>query len=222
MKDFDPKKFYESFRYRQSVDEAWRDSICMMACSLQNYIAHPKWEEKEALYMELVKKYSKEDMEGFCKVFAYVQIEMNKNPRDVLGDLYMNLDLGNKKGMGQVFTPDSVCDLMAMMTIGEVGDTISLNEPACGGGATLIAAVKRIRSINPDCEISITAQDLDGLCAQMCFIQLWCLDVEAYVYKCNTLTMEVFDSWIRPSLKPPKHPLRYSCRGELVEDNRST
>lgn len=56
----------------------------------------------------------------------------------------MELGLSNDSG-GQFFTPYNVCQMMAEMTIGNVVPQvkergyITINDPACGAGATLIA-----------------------------------------------------------------------------------
>lgn len=84
----------------------------------------------------------------------------------------MELGLSNDSG-GQFFTPYNVCQMMAEMTIGNVVPQvkergyITINDPACGAGATLIAGVhaaaKQLMKagFNWQNHILVTAQDID-------------------------------------------------------------
>ena len=109
----------------------------------------------------------------------------------------MNLDLGNSNA-GQFFTPYDVCRLMAQVTINddllksqiEKHGWISINDCACGAGATLVAAANYLRSIgiNYQMQALFIAQDLDATVALMCYIQLSLLGCAGYVKIGNTLT----------------------------------
>lgn len=97
------------------------------------------------------------------------------------------------------FTYD-VCRMMAEMTCDNVLPTIeakgyiSINDCACGAGATLIAGVhaaaKRISKagLNWQNHILVTAQDVDYTVAYMCYIQLSLLGVAGYIKVGNSLT----------------------------------
>ncbi|MFR0872513.1 MAG: N-6 DNA methylase [Oscillospiraceae bacterium] len=111
----------------------------------------------------------------------------------------MALNLGNDSG-GQFFTPYDVCRMMAEMTCDNVLPTIeakgyiSINDCACGAGATLIAGVhaaaKQISKagLNWQNHILVTAQDVDYTVAYMCYIQLSLLGVAGYIKVGNSLT----------------------------------
>lgn len=100
----------------------------------------------------------------------------------------------------QFFTPYHVCKLMAAVTMDNVVDEvkekgyISINDPACGAGATLIAGVNEARkklekaNINFQNHVLVVAQDIDFTVAMMCYIQLSLLGVAGYIKVGNSLT----------------------------------
>lgn len=109
----------------------------------------------------------------------------------------MNLGLGNDAG-GQFFTPYDVCLAMAEMTMdpdylkGKIEESgyITINDPACGAGATLIAAADIMQKykINFQQSALFIAQDIDFTTALMCYVQLSLLGCAGYVRIGNTLT----------------------------------
>ena len=111
----------------------------------------------------------------------------------------MELNLSEAR-KGQFFTPYHVCELMAEITMENVVEQvkkdgyITLNDPCCGAGATLIAGIhitrKRLEKANLNYQnhILVTAQDIDMTVALMCYIQLSLLGVAAYIKVGNSLT----------------------------------
>lgn len=106
---------------------------------------------------------------------------------DILGPIYMELaGRGHKKAMGQFFTPTSVCELMASLTLHDASaeieqrakknESIKICEPCCGAGAILMAAIKNIYSNNPALlpYVEIWGVDKERLCARMCGAQILC------------------------------------------------
>lgn len=126
---------------------------------------------------------------------SYVVLALEENPnQDFLGSLYMELNLGNH-WKGQFFTPISICDMMARITLNEIIDTIeekgwaAINDPACGAGATLISAVNVMneKGIDYQNRALFVAQDIDRITGLMCFIQLSLLRCAGYVVIADTL-----------------------------------
>ena len=126
---------------------------------------------------------------------AFVET-MDANPdQDCLGELYMGLELGNQKN-GQFFTPYHVCQMMARMSNDDLKGKIeaqgwvSVNDCACGAGATLIAFANEcmLRDINYQTSVLFVAQDIDLVTGCMCYIQLSLLGCPGYVVIGNTLT----------------------------------
>lgn len=172
----------------------------MYACAISNAVDKEHFEKREELYMKTVKKYNAQEREVFPQLAAEVVMALEKNPeQDFLGSVYMALNLGNKRA-GQFFTPYDVCRLMADISVGDLLSRvkehgyITINDCACGAGATLIAGIHAARKklekegLNWQRHILVTAQDIDFTTALMCYIQLSLLGCAAYIKIGNSLT----------------------------------
>lgn len=71
---------------------------------------------------------------------------------------------------------------------------------ACGGGSTVLAACQRIREFgyNPQTQVLVKAEDLDISCVHMTFAQLGLWGIPAIVKHGNTLTGEIFQTYVTP------------------------
>lgn len=180
--------------------DVWRDFIVMYACALSNPVDKEHYDEREALYLRTIKKYNKQEQPLFPELAAHTVMALEENPeQDFLGSIYMSLNLGNQHN-GQFFTPYHVCELMAEVTMQdsvmriEEDGYITINDPCCGAGATLIAGVhaakKRLEKAgyNYQNHILVVAQDIDQTVALMCYIQLSLLGIAGYVKVGNSLT----------------------------------
>ena len=192
------EKLYNKLCGRYSRYEVWQDMVVMIACAIANAVDKRHFDEREAMYMRIVPKYSKEELSVFPEFFTHIVLGIEENPDcDFLGELYMGLDLGNNKA-GQFFTPYHVCKFMAECSIQEDllksqienNGWISVNDPACGAGATLVAAANYLKGIgiNYQMQALFVAQDVDMTVALMCYIQLSLLGCAGYVVIGNTLT----------------------------------
>lgn len=192
------EKLYNKLCGRYSRHEVWQDMVVMIACAIANAVDKRHFDEREAMYMRIVPKYSKEELDIFPEFFTHIVLGMEESPDcDFLGELYMNLDLGNKHA-GQFFTPYSVCQFMAECSIQDdlleeqikKHGWISINDCACGAGATLVAAANYLRSrkINYQQQALFVAQDVDMTVGLMCYIQLSLLGCAGYVVIGNTIT----------------------------------
>lgn len=176
-------KMFEGLQGRHLLWQLWQDAMTMIACAISNQIDHRYREEREQLYMQTVGHYTHEEAAVFPQIFAEIVEQLEKDPeQDFLGDLYMQLDLGSHWA-GQFFTPYSVCKMMAAINFQPIIDPadvhpIVVNDCACGGGATLIAAAHAFRhsiwgtGLNPQHYLSFQAQDISTVTALMCYIQL--------------------------------------------------
>ena len=211
--------------------DVWRDFIVMYACALSNPVDKEHYDEREALYLRIIKKYNKQEQPLFSELAAHTVMALEENPeQDFLGSIYMSLNLGNQHN-GQFFTPYHVCELMAEVTIQdsvmriEEDGYITINDPCCGAGATLIAGVhaanKRLEKAgyNYQHHVLVIAQDIDQTVALMCYIQLSLLGVAGYVKIGNSLTdpMTENDSkenyWFTPMYFFPVWTMRRLLRG---------
>ena len=104
---------------RYSRWEVWQDFITMSAISIANVVGGPHKEAREREYMNHASRYSPKELEAFAQMLAEVVMEMERDPdQDLLGELFMALDLSNE-WKGQFFTPYSVCRMMSAMTYGD-------------------------------------------------------------------------------------------------------
>lgn len=192
-------RLMEGLSGRYSLWEIWQDFIIMSAISIANTIGGQNRDAREKEYCSRAAKYSAQEIEVFSRMLGEVVADLERDPdQDFLGELFMSLDLGNE-WKGQFFTPYSVCRAMAAMTYGEdlkakieQQGWVSVNDPACGAGALLIAFANECRrpgkEINYQTSVLFVAQDIDFLAGCMCYIQLSLMGCPGYVVIDNTLT----------------------------------
>lgn len=203
MKSFRPKDAqrefladFEKLLSRRSSWEVWADFVSMFAQAISNAVDRQQAPDREKEYLKLISKYSPEEQAIFPRLCADTVAALDANPeQDFLGDLYMSLELGNH-WKGQFFTPYSLCQAMSEITISDAASRAekngwtSVHDPACGAGATLIAAAHSLqRSGVPYLQkVLFVGQDVDYVAAMMCYIQLSLLGCAGYICVGNTLT----------------------------------
>lgn len=185
---------------RYNLWEVWSDFITMFACALSNRFDKANFEEREALYKKIISKYNEKERAVFPELVAEVVLALEKEPeQDFLGSTFMELELGNHY-RGQFFTPYSLCQMMASIAGGSFAERVmdegyvSINDCACGAGATLIAACHEagrqlaIFGYNWQNHLLVTAQDVDFGVGMMCYIQLSLIGAAGYVKIGNTIS----------------------------------
>lgn len=194
-------KTFSQLTHRHRAWDIWRDFVTMFACSISNAVDKDHYDDREERYMKIIKKYDEEERNMFPELAAHTIMALEKNQeQDFLGSIFMALNLGNHSG-GQFFTLYHVCELMARMTINydtvqQVKEKgyITINDPCCGAGATLISGIHAARrqlekeNMNFQNHVLVVAQDIDEIVAMMCYIQLSLLGVAAYIKVGNTFT----------------------------------
>jgi len=199
------KEFLATFRRLSSRQQPWRvwsDFVEMAACAISNSVDRSNYEPREKRYLEIARGYEQSELEQFPKLLACTVQALDQNPeQDFLGDLFQELELSNH-WKGQFFTPYNLCKAMAEISADGLQDRIkekgfvTVNDPACGAGALLIAFanVTRSRGVNFQRHVLFVAQDIDPTAAYMCYIQLSLLSCPGYVIVGDTLS--------RPGLHP--------------------
>jgi hypothetical protein len=186
------------------------DWISTMALALSNGMDHRPavWQRREDEYMQIVARHGGPTMEVF-KALMHEQLvaALEHEPTDVLGSIYMALELGNDHA-GQFFTPTAVCETMASLTLGpddlravvERDGFIRMQEPAIGGGALVIPFIRTMleAGLNPSEQLHVTGVDVDSSVLRMAYVQLSLLGVPGVFYVGNTLSMEMRDDWYTP------------------------
>ena len=191
-------KLLNGLNGRYSKWVIWQDFIQMFAISIANAFPGPHREEREQKYLDIAKKYSKEELDKIAEMMALVVLGMEENPdQDFLGELFMQLELGSN-WHGQFFTPYNVCQMMARMSfseeifkaqVEEMG-FVGVNDPACGAGALLLSFANECRrkDFNFQHCCLFVAQDIDILAGMMCYIQLSLMGCAGYVIVDDTLS----------------------------------
>lgn len=184
------------------------DFVEMAALAIRNAVDHTGHDDREALYLKIAGQYSKEQLDRFAQALALVVLEMEAEPRDVLGRLYMEMGLGNDR-LGQFYTPYDVAVLIATITMNpdaihariEEQGFFEVCEPACGAAAFIIAITQEMRRLgfNYQQRLHVTAEDISSQAVHMAYIHLTLLHVPAVVHRRDTLTQETFDSWPTPA-----------------------
>ena len=112
-------KMYNSLIGSHQLWELWQDSMTMFALSISNTVDGRYRDKREAMYMDIAHKYTKDEMQVFPQIFGEIIIQLEAEPeQDLLGDLYMQLDLGSH-WHGQFFTPYNVCAMLAKPQLGQ-------------------------------------------------------------------------------------------------------
>lgn len=191
--------------------EIWSDFIQLSAYFLA--LNNTKRLKDRDKFIEIItSKYSVNEQKCLTQMFDILVDAYEDNPdQDLLGDLYMRLELGNGN-IGQFFTPYHVCKAIAVMQCVDIEKQIadrgyiSVNDCACGAGAMLIAYANqaKLQGVNYQKHILFVAQDIDYITAMMCYIQLSLLGCAGYVIVGDTLAtpptekLENMNVWYTP------------------------
>lgn len=199
-------KLIKNASYMHTVWQIWDDLMYMSAAAITQPFQWVQAREDE--YLRRIGSYDKKTQALFPLMFAEIVEALEQEGLvDVLGGLYMELELSNH-WKGQFFTPDCVCRMMAEMQFSDVAELIkqqghiTVNDPACGGGAMLIAfaSVCRDRGVDYQQDVLFVGQDIDPVVARMCYISMSLLGMPGYVIVGNTLTADIsnYDYWFTP------------------------
>lgn len=192
---------------RNGIYRAYEDFVEMSAVAFSNGIPFHACQERENRYLEIVRKYERDDLDLFAKMLALLIDAMGDEITDHLGQLFHHLELHNHY-RGQYFTPMPLCELMGRITIDDHLDEatkrnghVTVSEPACGSGATVIGFVRAFRDLgyNYQTQMHVTAVDVDIRCVHMAYLQLSLLHIPAVIVHGNTLTLEEWSHWHTPA-----------------------
>lgn len=203
------QKVFAKLCNTKSAWQAWSDFVEMTAIAISNRfeIRENVKQDRERRYLDIIGQYSKSEQQLFPELIGILAMALERNSeQDFLGEMFMALELGSH-WHGQFFTPYSVCQAMAKINvqdakdkIGEIG-YVSVNDPACGAGATLIAARNALELDGiGGTQAFFVGQDIDRTAAMMCYIQLSLLGCAGYVVIADTLIHPVTGPMLWPNL----------------------
>ena len=198
------KDFHNHIReisYTRHLWQAWQDFTEVTALAIVQSTGFSQ--DREDQYMRTIGKYEPKEIQIFPKLISLTIEALELEYCDFLGQMFMELELGSK-WHGQFFTPYNLCKVIAQLTISKDqfkdGQIVTINEPAVGSGAMIIAVCEYLRenNINYQQQLDIIAQDKDYIAFCMSYIQLSLLGCSAKVIYGNTLTLESSLVWQTP------------------------
>ena len=196
MKENEFMRIFRQLCTIRSPWAVWADLISMIACVISNLIDRTPehFERREKEYLECLERMGSHELPA--QLYGIIVMALENQPeQDFLGKMYMDLGLGNH-WKGQFFTPYSVCGILSEISCGEIDRKIeekgyiSISDPACGAGATLIAAVNNMKTVKHNFQnhVLFIGQDIDRIVGLMCYIQLSLLGCAGYICIGNSLT----------------------------------
>lgn len=185
----------EQIGRRHRIWQVWSDFVEISALMISNSCDRGNFKEREEQYMRVIERYDVDELSKFAECFAYVVMGLEIETQDLLGSIFMELDLGNNR-RGQFFTPYPVCAMMAKVNLQQVADTVALRgyvtmlDPCIGGGAMIIAAadVMHDEGVNFQQHMHATGIDIDIVAVHMAYIQMSLLGIPGIVVHGNSLS----------------------------------
>lgn len=167
------------------------------------------FETLESTYLDRIKRYSRDEVAALTKMFSLTLMAHKQEAGDFLGAISSAQELLNTSSGGQFFTPYPLCRALAKMTlhdaktIYEEKGLITVSEPACGGGAMVIACAEELKDqeLDPRSCVQFDCIDVSRDAFNMTYIQLSALDLQAVVRHGNTLSNEMWESRPTPQLR---------------------
>lgn len=200
-------KLIKSLSHRHDYRVLFTDFVECAALSIANAVDVHQKEAREKRYLEVVKRYKPEEIALFPQMLGQLVLALEAEPHDALGAIFGELEISNKH-VGQFFTPYELCRMMGRMMIDDqmkktiaANGYITVQEPACGAGATIIGLAHEMldAGINYQTQMHVTGIDVDLRCVHMCFIQFSLLHIPAVIVHGNTLSLEEWSHWKTPA-----------------------
>jgi type I restriction-modification system DNA methylase subunit len=184
-------KRLKSLSGKKSLSQVFDDFLSLSVCALQpgNILATYRCDpETEKLFSDIKSKYSAKDMSIFSECFGYLLMHAHQNHyKDPFGKFFE--DNLSSSHTGQFFTPESVCEMMAQMTIPHGTSGKRILDPSVGSGRNLLAAAK----IAP--ENLFFGADIDLTCVHMTLLNMCIYKMSGEVAWMNSLTNVIWKVW---------------------------
>lgn len=201
------KEIIDEFKMLATHKDMWqvyKEFLELSAIAYSNICDKAQAKDREERYLEIIKTYKPGQADHIAKILALIVLEMEKDPRDILGKVFMELGLGSS-WTGQVFTPQNLADMLAELSFKEdeikERGYITVMEPAVGGGVTIIGLAKAMlkKGYNPQKQLLAICGDIDIKAVHMTYIQLSMLGIPAIVRHQDALTQEIMSTWYTPN-----------------------
>lgn len=173
-------------RTKSSTLAVFSDFCRVSACALA-------MGDREPEYLDVAKSYSRDHLSDFSLALSLLVREMETKPfADILGEYYLSIaSHSSKQARGEFFTPPEISRLMAKIAVDvdavkAAGKPITVNEPACGSGGMMLALAEEFAPTSVDL-LRVTAQDINPVAVDMCYINLTLWGIPAKVILGDTL-----------------------------------
>lgn len=189
---------FKTTLHGRSASELWQDWVRIVA----DFIAYPLGQQdikRHENALTIQSRYTQDELLNMWLMLDRMVDSLEQNrEQDFMGQHYMALGAGSKE-LGQFFTPYHVAALTAELgivvhtaEIKERGWT-TCNDPACGGGALLIACANVLHraGYNEQQQLWIVAQDINETTALMCYVQTSLLGLAGKVIIGDTMAGNV-------------------------------
>lgn len=193
-------KLLFSMSRKRSEYEVFKDFLTLSCYALANSTNFNQ--ERENQYIEIINNYEKQEQENFPKLLALITDGFERGYRDFLGEVYMACEFGEHE-KGQFFTPYSVCEVCAEITLPnelEQNKIYTVADTACGAGALIIATAEAMhkKGVNFQRFLHATLTDISWNAVCMAMIQCSLLGIPATIIHGDTLSQEVYTTFETP------------------------
>lgn len=169
---------FNRFAYGQSLHTAFTEMLDWMLLPFKRYDAADEQRIALATYQ------SHPNVQQLVKLITLIG-DLSEGFRDPLGELFMQAISNGHNG--QYFTPEHMCDMMAIMSLGEESKPLrTVCDPACGPGRMLIAAAKINR------HMLFYGSDLDITCCKMALLNMLLNSLKGEIAQMNMLSNEFY------------------------------
>lgn len=192
--------------YRHDTSKIFSDFVEMSAIALSNAFDKKQFDNREARWFDIRSKYTREEISLFHQMFWELIDALEQETADVLGEIFMRLNLGNAS-KAQCFTPYSLCKLLAKVNVAHVKEVVSKKgyctvlEPCAGSGSMIIAFADEMYTVgmNYQQQMVATCIDLDIRAVHMTYVQMSLLNIPAIIIHGNSLAVEEYSRWYTPA-----------------------
>jgi len=172
---------FERFAYGQSLHTAFVELLDWTLLPFR------KWDDAESQNTALEKYRSHPKVQQLITLVTLIG-DLSEDFNDPLGELYMQAISNGFQG--QYFSPTSVCDMMAVISVGadsKPGQTVC--DCACGSGRMLLAAAKINRHLH------LYGADLDITCCKMALLNMLFNSLTGEIAHMNSLSNDFYTGY---------------------------
>src|SRR5690606_4923553 len=183
----DFKNGFERLSYSQDYSTTFTSFLDFLLWQLSPHARYSMKEEAERLE-KMYKLDMVPIMAEMFKDWSIMSDDVGEGFVDALGDLFMECVSYGRNG--QFFTPQPICDMMAhVVHSANLEDGMSVCDPACGSGRTLLSIAKLNR------RLKFFGADNDLTCVKMATLNMLVNSMEGEIAWMNTLHMEHYRSY---------------------------